>query len=438
MGSEITKKNAEKFLLDHAKSDPVSFHMPGHKGAAFYREHGHGEFLDNMMDCDITEIEGADNLFHDDGILRETAEKYEKLYGAQRSFLLVNGTSGGIIASILAAVPRGGKLIMARNCHKSVYNAMRLGDITPEYVYPEVLPGYGISGQIGAADVKAAIDRAPDAAAVILPSPNYYGICSDIGEIAKVVHDYGKVFIVDQAHGAHLKMMEAFSAGMLPRSAESSGADMVINSTHKTLASFTQSGVLNLCGDRVQASDVAEKLQMIESSSPSYLLMASLDINASVIEEEGDVLFRDWVSNVSCFYEKADGIPGIRVMERMPLLDFTKLNIDFSGLGLTGAEASRLLIGHNIYPELDTGSMVMCMTGIGTTREHVDRLIAALEDISESQRGEGCASDCGRAGAQRTSVAEASGAAQTSGQSALQTEELAKVWNKRRKTYDVP
>lgn len=136
------------FLVEHASKKPVSFHMPGHKGAKFYKRNGCGKFMRNIADYDITEIPGADNLFQTEGIIEETADKYADLYDVEKSYLLINGTSSGLIASILATVPKGGKLIMARNCHKSVFNALTLGDIAPVYAYPDVIFQYGISGAL--------------------------------------------------------------------------------------------------------------------------------------------------------------------------------------------------------------------------------------------------------------------------------------------------
>ena len=139
-----------RFLMAHAAEKPVSFHMPGHKGSKFYRKNGFGAFMKNIANYDIIEIPGADNLFQTEGIIKGTEEKYADLYGIYRSYLLVNGTSGGLIAAVLAVVPDGGKLIMARNCHKSVFNALTLGNIEPVYAYPEMVDEYGISGAISA------------------------------------------------------------------------------------------------------------------------------------------------------------------------------------------------------------------------------------------------------------------------------------------------
>lgn len=250
------------FLIEHAKKNTVSFHMPGHKGAGIYSRYQYDDFLNRMMDCDITEIPGADNLFQTEGIIRETQLKYAALYDVDHSYLLINGTSGGLIAAILASVAPDKKLIMARNCHKAVFNALTLGIIKPVYAYPERVPGQEIAGAIPVGEIQRLLTENPDADAVILPSPNYYGICSDIKAIADVVHQSGKVLIVDQAHGAHLHFFHKYGAGIeMPLSAESCGADIVVNSTHKTLASFTQSAVLNLNLNRVDRYHLEDKLQ---------------------------------------------------------------------------------------------------------------------------------------------------------------------------------
>ena len=490
------------FLYAHAAKKPASFHMPGHKGAKFYKKNGYSKFMKNIADYDITEIPGADNLFQTEGIIEETQKKYAELYDVEKSYLLINGTSTGLIASILATVPKGGKLIMARNCHKSVFNALTLGDITPIYAYPDVIFQYGISGAVSPDEIERLLEENPDAGAVILPSPNYYGICSDIKEIAKVVHKYGKVLIVDQAHGAHLKFFSSFglrrpvisrpgggkvasvdvrkgaeaqaeyyknygtgqSLGekgwkwSMPLPAEECGADIVVNSTHKTLGSFTQSAVLNVTHEaleesvghiaevyagyvvedpnsahlsnrgrsRVDLSLLEDRLQAIQSTSPSYLLMASLDINADILEKRGKKLFADWRRNIIWFFRKAATIPELRVMtveaeeksivaeaaekslnklKRMTgfgsskyeyteerkrqtgSLDNTKINIDMSAYGIDGNRLEEMLNEKGVFPELVTGNIMMLMTGIGNTRKDFKRLYKALAEIAYTHRG---------------------------------------------------
>ncbi|MBR3755630.1 MAG: aminotransferase class V-fold PLP-dependent enzyme [Firmicutes bacterium] len=376
-------KGVTRFLLSHAEKDPVSFHMPGHKGSEIYRENGYGEFLDNFVDCDITEIPGADNLYQAEDIIAETMAMYRSLYGVRESYLLINGSSAGLVASILTCVPRGGKLIMARNCHKSIFNGLLMAGAKPVYLHPEMIDDYGISGEISLEAVKAAIAEHPDASAVILPSPNYYGICSNIEAIAAAVHAAGMVLIVDQAHGAHLHFFGSYLNEPF-KSADDLGADIVIQSTHKTLASFTQSAIVNLCTDRVDKYLFEDKLQLIESTSPSYLLMASLDINGDLLEKQGARLIGEWEENLQWFYSAAAEIKGLRVMTH-PMLDHTKINLDMSAYGIDGLELETLLNDRAIFPELVTGNIVMCMTGIGNKRCDYERLLNALKEIAETR-----------------------------------------------------
>ena len=379
----MKEKGIRSFLAEHGASEPISFHMPGHKGPDIYRRYGFDDFLDAFMKWDITEIPGADNLFQAEGIIEETAEKYRELYAVIKSFLLINGTSGGIIASILASVPPGKKLVMARNCHKSVFNALSLGNISPVYVYPSIIDKYGISGAVSPEAVAEALDSEPDAEAVILPSPNYYGICSDIRAVAEEVHRRGKVLIADQAHGAHLRFFSRFEDGFLPPSAEESGADIVINSTHKTLASFTQSAVLNVCSDRVDLYAIEDRLQAVESTSPSYLLMASLDINADIIEKHGKELFEAWRENLEFFYKGAKDIPFLSIMDVPGKMDITKINMDMSQIGIKGAQLEEILMDEGIFSELYTGNILMCMTGIGNRRADLKDSLMLLKKRRE-------------------------------------------------------
>lgn len=375
------EKTTVQFLMEHAAKKPVSFHMPGHKGAQLYRRFGYGEFLDRFMDCDVTEIPGADNLFQTEGILKGTQERYARLYQTDHSYLLINGTSCGIIAAILASVPEGGKLIMARNCHKSVFNALALGKVSPVYLYPQLIEEYGILGQVTPQEVERALLENPQAGAVILPSPNYYGVCSDIKAIADLVHKHGKVLIVDQAHGAHLKWLS--QAGEGPACAEDLGADIVINSIHKTLASFTQSAVLNLNSHRVDRYVLEDKLQAVQSTSPSYLLMASLDINADLLEKKGSELMVQWRENLNAFYEGVKRIPNVRVMDNLENFDRSKINLDTTLLGISAGRLEELLMERGVFAELTTGNILMLMTGIGNQRRDFDVLLHALREISK-------------------------------------------------------
>lgn len=379
------EKSISSFLINHGKKDTVSFHMPGHKGMRLFESLGYEAMLNNVADFDITEIAEADNLFQAETIIRETMDKYKKMYGSHETYLLVNGSSSGLIASIMSCVGKDDKIIVARNCHKSIYAGIEMAGAEPVYVKPELIDGMDITGEVRGQEIENALVQNKDVKAVILPSPNYYGICSDIEAIARICHENNVVLIVDQAHGAHLKQFEVFcNNSNLPKSAESQGADIVINSTHKTLCSFTQSAILNIMSPNIDLGNVGMNLQRMESTSPSYLLMGSLDLNADIISTHGDNLFKEWIDNLNYFYEEASSIHGIEVMNH-PMLDFSKINIKANKLGYDGHALERYLMDCGIYPELISGDMVMCMTGVGNDRSDFDRLLKSLRNLEVSE-----------------------------------------------------
>jgi lysine decarboxylase len=411
------------FLASHAAQNPVSFHMQGHKGFAFYERLGFGNFLSGLADCDITEITGADNLFRAQGVLADLGARYAALYGVRHSRMLVNGSSGGILAAMLAVVPRGGKLIMARNSHKSAFNALTLGDVAPVYAYPDADYAGGIAGPIRADEIARLISEHPDAAAVMLPSPNYYGVCSDCAAIADVAHRAGMILIVDQAHGAHLRFFEREHPGFLPQSAESAGADISVNSTHKTLGSWTQSAVMNVQSDRVDMDAIDDKLQCVETTSPSYALMSTLDINAQILERHRSALMDEWRRNIEYFHKTSRNVRGLRVLAPKDGYDCTK--IVFS-LSRSGCEIKRTLEDvYGVYPELHSGDLVMCMTGVGNTRAHYRRLVSALRGISAAARDSDKPNGPNNPQCVRTQAPRADAAA-------------ASCWNNRNETRPVP
>ena len=399
------------FLKKNAGTDSISFHMPGHKGrSAAYEAAGYGQLLSQAAAWDITEIPGADSLFSPRGALRNVMDNYAELYGARHTELLVNGSSAGLIAAILSSVPLGGKLILGRNSHHAVFSALRLGGINPVYIRPETDPDYNIAAEISPYELEEACDANPDASAILITSPNYCGMLSDIQLLADVAHDHGMLLIVDQAHGAHLKFFDydAVSArdngAYVPHpkhAAESLGADIVINSTHKTLFSFTGSGILNICGDSVDIDAVSEALRMVQTTSPSYLLMASLDINEKIMRSSWRRIIDDWKADLTGFYKGASRINGLTVVtgsgskgtgsqdaDVFSLYryregpDPTKINISMSELGISGERLEKELRYRGIISEMVHGEYVLLMTGAGNIRSDYEQLLDALEDIA--------------------------------------------------------
>lgn len=265
-------------LVKYCGSDYYPCHMPGHKRNAEAGE------MAQYYGIDITEIDGFDNLHHAEGILLEAQQRANRLYGNEQTetFYLVNGSTCGILASVMTAAKRGGEILTARNCHKSVYHAAILQGLTIHYYEPPVLEAYGICAGVSAKDIDFLLEEYPDCSAVVITSPTYEGILSDIDAIAKVVHKRDKILIVDEAHGAHLGLQ-----GIAPHGALAQEADLVIHSLHKTLPSMTQTALLHVQGKRVDRDKLRRYLAILQTSSPSYVLMASMDSCMRYLEENG-------------------------------------------------------------------------------------------------------------------------------------------------------
>jgi len=399
------------FLNKNAAKDDVSFHMPGHKGrGALYDEAGYGTLLKNAAAWDITEIPGADSLYCPRGALRNVMDNYAELYGARHTELLVNGSSAGLIAAIISSVPVGGKLILGRDSHHAAFSALRLGGINPVYIRPETDPAYNIAAGISPYELEAACEENPDASAVLITSPNYCGQLSDIAVLADIAHDHGMLLIVDQAHGAHLRFFDYDAESLreegayvphLRHSAEALGADIAINSTHKTLLSFTGSGILNICGDSVDIDAVSEALRMVQTTSPSYLLMASLDINEKIMRSKWREIVKNWKEDLTGFYRGASKIDGLTIVSGSGARgsgaqdkdvfalyryregpDPTKINISMSELGLSGERLDKELRYRGIISEMVHGEYVLLLTGAGNIRSDYERLLDALNDIA--------------------------------------------------------
>lgn len=360
----------KKFLIEERDSGRVSFHMPGHKGGRLYKETGHSDFSENLMDLDITEIPGADNLHDPKGIIRRLMDGYRELYGSVETYLLVGGSTCGLEAAVMATVAPGDKLLMARNCHKAVYSALVLGDIEPVFMMPTDDKDELYK------NVEQALADHPTIRAMILPRPDYYGRCVDLDDLADLLHANGAVLIVDQAHGAHLPLFEGIMD--LPEGAERQGADIIVESTHKTLASMTQTAILNLMSDRVDREKLEAKLSLVQSTSPSYILMASLDINLQIIAEHGTGLLNRWAKGIDYVYDELGDIDGVNLL-CSESFDRTKINVSIAGM--TGSEIASALYDRGIVVELFSGDLAMCMTGLGNTREDYEKLVAAVLDI---------------------------------------------------------
>ncbi|MBP5266079.1 MAG: aminotransferase class V-fold PLP-dependent enzyme, partial [Lachnospiraceae bacterium] len=275
----------DELLKAYGRSDSYPFHMPGHKRRTITEI--------NPYEIDITEIDGFDNLHHPTGVIAELQQDWAKLYGCERAFLLVNGTTCGNEAAIFAATHEGDTVIVARGCHKSVYHAMVLRHLKPIYLQPKVRDD-GIPEPVTLQQVQEAIEAHPEAVAVILTSPTYEGLCADVEAIADAAHAANMSLVVDAAHGAHFGLHPGY-----PENPVTQGADAVIVSLHKTLPTFTQTACLLWPKEsRIRPQRIQKYLGYFESSSPSYLLMASAAAAHRYITEEGQAAMEAHLANL--------------------------------------------------------------------------------------------------------------------------------------------
>ena len=363
-------------LQRYGREDAIPMHMPGHK-----RNEALAPYLKALgAGLDITEIDGFDDLHGAEGILRRGMERAAQLWGAKRSFYLVNGSTCGILAAIHAVLGQGGSAIVARNCHKSVYHGLELCGITPHFLLPPVESRFGICGSIAPAEVERALQTHPDVRLVIVTSPTYEGVVSDIRAIADVAHRHHAVLLVDEAHGAHLGI------GNFPAGAVACGADVVIQSAHKTLPSLTQTALLHLQGELVDPERVAHSLEIFETSSPSYLLMASLDSCVALLLEQGQHLLQEWNASLQAFGQEVRSLQHLRILgytaapdSSVYALDPSKIVISTAGTSVTGPELMGSLRKEaNIELEMAASDYVIAMTGMGDTADTFHALARAL------------------------------------------------------------
>ena len=363
-------------LLQYQSSEMYPFHMPGHKRRK-------DDFANPFL-IDITEIEGFDNLHHAEGILKDAQDRAAALYHSEETYFLVNGSTCGILAAVSACMTRGGKIIMARNCHKAAYHAAYLRGLDIEYLYPEKEDIFGINGGIHEDIVEKALEEFQDIQAVMITSPTYDGVVSNVEKIAQIVHRKGIPLIVDEAHGAHFGFHEYF-----PKSSVEMGADLVIHSLHKTLPSLTQTALLHVNGNRVDRECLRRFLDIYQTSSPSYVFMAGMDSCVCLLEKRGGELFESLRRNLEVFYKQTESLGCIYLanhglMGKSGIHDFdrSKLVISARNAGFTGNQLANLLRNrYHLELEMAGGSYGLALTSISDTEEGFLRLSEALKEI---------------------------------------------------------
>lgn len=369
-------------LVRYGEADWYPCHMPGHK------RRGVIEGFSDFFQIDITEIDDFDNLHQAEGIIRQAQERAAALYGAEETFFLVNGSTCGILSAISAVADRGDTILIARNCHKSVYHAAFLKELHVKYLCPGRIAEFDISDAVSPAAVKEALARYPECRAVVITSPTYEGLISDIREIGRIVHEKGKILIVDEAHGAHLGLSRE-----MPENAVKQGADIVIHSLHKTLPSMTQTALLHVNGKCVNRRRLRHYLSIYQSSSPSYVLMAGMDACISYMKKNAPDCFARLTGHYEAFMRRTEkcrhirigaprAVPGEKYCFRA--WDICKIVISVKGTSVSGQALYEMLRNEfHIQPEMAAGSYALAIMTVADEEAGWQRLAEAILRIDE-------------------------------------------------------
>lgn len=373
-GKNNTDMSMLEFLQDRAAAGRVRLHMPGHNGRALT-----GAFWEELFRIDVTELPDTDDLHSPCGMIARSQERAAALWGAKRSFYLVGSSTAGIIAGVLAAA-ESGTVILARNCHRSVYSACDVARVRKSFIMPRVDRESGIFLSVTPEQVRDAIRREKGRASlVVITSPTYEGVISDTAGIARVCREEGVPLMVDEAHGAHLAI--GAHGGVFGGSAVRSGADIVIQSLHKTLPSPTQTGIAHFCSENSALEKrFVRMLEVVQSSSPSYILMAGMDACVRLMEERGNELMRGWKKLVTDARKELGKLKNVRVFggaDGVFMTDPAKICL----IVPDGEEYARRLSDDGIDCEFALGRTVLLYTGAGTGKNDLCRAVEALKKL---------------------------------------------------------
>ena len=369
-------------LHEFISSDPAYFRIPAHRFSNGVDPELETLLGGSVFRADLTEAEGLDDLHAPSGAIKEAEQLAAELWGSEECHFLVNGSTCGNEAMLLTCVKPGEKILIARNVHKSVLMGLILSGAVPVWIQPEELPGWDMDGPILPEQIEQSLSENPECRAVLLVSPTYYGVCSPLHEIARVCHDRGIPLLVDEAHGSHLYFMEEAPMGALP-----AGADLVVQSVHKTGGSMTQSSLLHVQGDLIDRVRLRESLAMVMSTSPSYVLMASLDGARHQLAVSGKELLREACHLAEKCRNDLRRIRGIEVADNKnsdPLrIVFTARKCGVSGFELQ----NRLYQQDRISLELSDPLYAVAVITWGNTDRDIHRLVDAVRKVAEDAYG---------------------------------------------------
>ena len=368
-------------LIRMAENPPVSFHTPGHKnGRLFQQVTALPSFLPSI---DTTELPETDHLHHATGVILDAQRRAAETFGSEETHFLVNGSTCGIYAMIMSAAGPGDEIIINRNAHQSVYNACLLGGVTPRYLKPPLHPALGLPLAVTSESVTNALTEWPEAKAVLITTPTYHGFTADLTRIARIVHQQGKMLLVDEAHGAHLLLSRR-----LPPTALECGADAAVQSTHKTLGAFTQAAMLHVQGTRIDRDRLKTMLTLHQSSSPSYLLLSSLDLAVTLVRTEGPAMMETLLDQVEDLQKRLETLPhllmnSVHGVQGEPQTDPTRLWLDLHQTGLSGYQLKeRLRHTYNLQMELSDNRGALAILTIGNKPDDLDRLCGAVTELA--------------------------------------------------------
>lgn len=377
-------------LMEYVDRNTIPFHVPGHKKGDGMDDKFKNFVGNNVLSIDVTVFKLVDSLHHPSGAIKRAQELAADAYGADKAFFSIHGTSGAIQAMILSVVSQGDKIIIPRNVHKSVTAGVILSGAVPVYMQPEIDSTIGVALGVTPETVEKTLENNPDAKAVLIINPTYYGVATDIKRIAQIVHSYNIPLIVDEAHGPHLGFNDR-----LPVSAMHAGADMCAQSTHKIIGSLTQSSLLQVRGELIDMNRVQQVMNLLQTTSPSYILMASLDVARMQIATKGKELLDKAIDLAEYAREEINKIPGLYCFGKEVLtkkgayaFDPTKLTICCRDLGITGYELDQILADkYHIQVEMSDLYNALAVGSFGDTREKIDSLLFALREISLEYSG---------------------------------------------------
>jgi len=375
-------------LLEHAKKNPIQFHIPGHKKGAGIDPEFRDFIGSNALSIDLINIGPLDDLHHPHGIIQEAQELAAEAFGADYTFFSVQGTSGAIMTMVMSVCQPGDKIIVPRNVHKSIMSAIIFSGATPIFIHPAIDKNLGISHGITTDSVRKALQAHPDAKGLLVINPTYYGIAGNLKEIVDIAHSYNVPVLVDEAHGVHIHFHDE-----LPMSAMQAGADMAATSVHKLGGSMTQSSILNIREGYVSANHVQAIISMLTTTSTSYLLLASLDCARRQLATKGKELVEKAIHLAESTRKAINEIPNLYCVGREILgtkatydYDPTKLIISVKDLGLTGYEVEVWLReNYNVEVELSDLYNILCIITPGDTEEETGILVHALQKLSQER-----------------------------------------------------